>query len=248
MSASFRPLLLQLSPLKEILVSAPSHSAGWQAPGWVLWPLSSQLSQLRPDVRFLRKVCCPYGQAVPSPTPVAFSRDFFSHRRPRGCPAWTSPSLSSAPLFQGRTPSSSACHRGGEVTPVASRTTSGFPSMGTVVPMCIGGRAVTLPVPQMEPSADTPVLPDGGQASLSSSPCCRPESISDSGICLINPFITSHSGKSDRLQSGNRKAPPHAGEGGPPVFCFPLPPPLLQMWPESSIPLGNWEAELFQCQ
>lgn len=103
--------------------------------------------------------------------------------------------------------SSSAPHQSvlewGKAAHPASRMASGvFPWIQLSV--CSGVGPETSPVPQMELS----VLGNQGQASLSHQ-CCLLEFISDSEIHLISPFITSHSGKLDRLQNGNWKPSPH---------------------------------------
>lgn len=84
---------------------------------------------------------------------------------------------------------------------------SGLPFMGIAVCVYTGSRGYDFASVPDGVSAGGPVLSDGGQVTLTNH-CCLPESISDSRIHLINPFITGRSGKSDRPQNGNRKTSP----------------------------------------
>lgn len=112
-----------------------------------------------------------------------------------------------------------ACSKGNKATHAASRMASGFPSMGLTVPVCTGSGGFDLASPPNRALSRGPALTDRGQTNLSNR-CGLPESISDSGICLINPFITGHSGKEVcRVGIGNHSSLPAR------LLCPSTPPP-----------------------
>lgn len=190
-----------------------------------------------------REVCGPHCQAGCAPTAAAVSRGVLRAQGLRAV-TWTILSPSSVPSSRGETPSpqpliSLTQRRQGHPHRLQDGLWAFLRGHGCA---CVHRRWGLGPRQSSRWShRQRPALTD---PSLSKH-CGLPESISDSGISLMKPFITGRSGKSDRLQGGSRK---------PLLVPAPLlrsprpPPPCLQMWPWSRAPLGNPEAELLQCQ